>query len=187
MKRPYQLTPNLLTQMPSLSEDGLTYSFELRQDVFFMDDPCFEGGKGRQLTVDDVIYTLKRFADYNVNTISYGTLMQGYVKGMDVFRAETKKLGESKTDYAKLGVRHKKTGQFQFEMTDPTHPHGIAAIRRLSISDCGTRGCGPLRIDFKHHPVGSGPFYISQYSRRGEMRLAKNPKYHLIPFRGRRW
>ncbi|MBL90626.1 MAG: ABC transporter substrate-binding protein [Myxococcales bacterium] len=181
LKRPYQLTPNLLTQMPSLSEDGLTYSFELRQDVFFMDDPCFEGGKGRQLTVDDVIYTLKRFADYNVNTISYGTLMQGYIKGMDVFRAETKKLGESKTDYAKLEIEGiKKTGQFEFEMTlTQPIPMALLPFAASQLAIVAREAVMHYGIDFKHHPVGSGPFYISQYSRRGEMRLAKNPKYHL--------
>ena len=44
LKRPYQLTSNLVTQMPTLSEDGLTYRFEVRKDVFFADDPCFKGG-----------------------------------------------------------------------------------------------------------------------------------------------
>ena len=75
LKRPYQLTPNLVTQMPALSEDGLTYRFDLRRDVYFVDDPCFKGGRAA-LNVDDVIYSIKRFADYNVNTLSYGTLMQ---------------------------------------------------------------------------------------------------------------
>ena len=99
--------------MPELSEDGLTYRFDLRQDVYFQDDPCFPNGKGRQLQVDDVIYTFKRFADYNVNSFSYGTLMQGYIQGMDEFRTQTQKLGAEKTDYAKLHISGvKKRGRF---------------------------------------------------------------------------
>jgi len=182
LKRPYQLTPNLAKQMPTLSEDRLTYRFELRQDAYFMDDPCFKNGKGRQLTVDDVIYTLKRFADYNVNTLSYGTLMQGYVRGMDEFRAETKKLGESNTDYAKLDISGlKKTGDFQFEMTlTQPIPMALLPMAASQLAIVPREAVEHYGIDFKHHPVGSGPFYISQYSRRGEMRLAKNKKYHRV-------
>src|SRR5688500_15065341 len=35
LKRPYELAPNLLTKLPELSADGLTYNFELRSDVKF--------------------------------------------------------------------------------------------------------------------------------------------------------
>ena len=63
LKRPYTLAPNLLTRLPDMSDDGLTLSFELRNEVKFIDDPCFRDGKGRALTTDDVIYSIKRFAD----------------------------------------------------------------------------------------------------------------------------
>jgi hypothetical protein len=33
-----------------ISEDGRAYTFHLRSDVFFHDDPCFPGGKGRRVT-----------------------------------------------------------------------------------------------------------------------------------------
>jgi oligopeptide transport system substrate-binding protein len=182
LKRPYQLTSNLVTQMPTLSEDGLTYRFEVRKDVFFADDPCFKGGKGRQMTVDDVIYTLKRFADYNVNTLSYGTLMQGYVAGMDDFRAQTKKLGESKTDYGQLEISGvKKTNDFGFEMTlTQAIPMALLPLAASQLAIVAQEAVEHYGIDFKHHPVGTGPFYISQYSRRGEMRLSKNKKYHRV-------
>ena len=182
LKRPYQLTPNLVTQMPVLSEDGLTYRFDLRQDVYFVDDPCFKGGKGRQLNVDDVIYSIKRFADYNVNTLSYGTLMQGFVAGMDEFRAQTKNLGEEKTVYDNMritGIR--KTGPFQFEMTlTQPIPMALLPFAASQLAIVAKEAVAYYGIDFKHHPVGTGPFIISQYSRRGEMRLSKNPKYHRV-------
>ena len=182
LKRPYRLTPNLVKAMPSLSEDGLTYSFELRQDVYFTDDPCFKDGKGRQLTVDDVIYSIKRFADYNVNTLSYGTLMQGYVAGMDDFRAQTKTLGEKQTNYRKLSISGiKKTGPFKFEMTlTQPIPMALLPFAASQLAIVAKEAVTYYGIDFKHHPVGSGPFFISQYSRRGEMRLARNPRYHRV-------
>ena len=46
LKRPYELIPNLLAKMPTLSEDGLTYAFELKKGIKFADDACFPDGKG---------------------------------------------------------------------------------------------------------------------------------------------
>ena len=71
LKRPYQLRPNLLKAMPEKSADGLSYTFELRGDVKFIDNECFPNGKGRVITSDDVLYSLKRFADANINTSSF--------------------------------------------------------------------------------------------------------------------
>jgi peptide/nickel transport system substrate-binding protein len=53
-----QLDDNLNTQPAlakswTISEDGLTYTFNLRQDVFFHDDTCFEGGKGRRMRSEE--------------------------------------------------------------------------------------------------------------------------------------
>lgn len=43
-----------------ISDDGTVYTFRLRSDVYFHDDPCFEGGKGRLLTASDLVYSFER-------------------------------------------------------------------------------------------------------------------------------
>ena len=53
--RPYAVRPNLATDMPEISPDGLTYTFHLKKGVRFADDACFPGGKGRELTAEDFI------------------------------------------------------------------------------------------------------------------------------------
>src|SRR5204862_4821336 len=40
-----------------ISVDRLTYTFHLRNDVFFHDDEVFASGKGRRLTAGDVVYS----------------------------------------------------------------------------------------------------------------------------------
>ena len=63
LKRPYELEPLLLEEMPT-TDDGLTWRFKLKEGVRFHDDPCFPGGKGREIvTAHDVVYSWKRFAD----------------------------------------------------------------------------------------------------------------------------
>jgi oligopeptide transport system substrate-binding protein len=40
-----------------MSADGLTYTFNLRNDVYFQDDPQFKNGKGRKVVADDFAYS----------------------------------------------------------------------------------------------------------------------------------
>jgi len=62
LARPVQLQPNTLTAMPEVTEQGLTYTFHLRQDVYFTPDPAFQGQR-RQVTAQDYVYSLKRLYD----------------------------------------------------------------------------------------------------------------------------
>ncbi|HAI85350.1 MAG TPA: ABC transporter substrate-binding protein, partial [Chitinophagaceae bacterium] len=39
---------------------GTRYKFYLRDDVYFIDNPCFPQGKGRKLIANDVVYSLQR-------------------------------------------------------------------------------------------------------------------------------
>jgi len=61
--RPYQITPLLAKSMPTISEDGLTYTIEIRDDVFFHDDACFPGNKGRKMVAQDFVYSVLRNAE----------------------------------------------------------------------------------------------------------------------------
>ena len=56
-----------------LSPDRLTYTFHLRNDIYFHDDPVFPSGKGRKLVASDVFYSLSRIMDKN--TSSPGSLI----------------------------------------------------------------------------------------------------------------
>ena len=49
LDRPYHVIPRLAEALPEVSVDGLTYTFRIRRGVRFPDDPCFSGGKGREL------------------------------------------------------------------------------------------------------------------------------------------
>jgi ABC-type transport system substrate-binding protein len=180
LERPYKIEPNLLAKMPELSGDGLTYSFELRGDVRFNDDACFAGGKGRALVADDVIYSIKRFADANVNSLSY-TLLQGAFEGMDAFREQTKTAGKA-TDYAKLqisGVTKVDDRHFTIKLTQK-NPLALYPLAATQLSIVPHEAVEHYKEQFEHHPAGSGPFFIKEMSRRGTIVLAKNPHYHQV-------
>ena len=47
----------------TISEDGRIYTFTLRDDVYFHDDPLFPGGRGRKVVASDFVYSLGRIMD----------------------------------------------------------------------------------------------------------------------------
>ena len=49
-----------LVENYDISEDGLTYTFKIKDKVFFHDDPSFKNGRGREVTSTDFVYSFKR-------------------------------------------------------------------------------------------------------------------------------
>jgi ABC-type transport system substrate-binding protein len=178
LARPYRVAPNLVTELPEKQADGKTYRFQLRKGIRFHDDACFEGGVGRELVADDAIYSIKRFADANVNIKSW-VLLAGYVEGLDAFREKTRELGKD-VDYEAhdvAGLRKLDDYTFEIEFTRDT-PLALFPFAMTSLSILPREAVEKYGEDFASHPVGTGPFTIKQYSRRGVMILAKNPSYH---------
>jgi len=60
--RPYKVVPNTATALPEISADGLTWTIRLKHGILFSDDPAF-GGKKRELTAEDYVYSFKRLID----------------------------------------------------------------------------------------------------------------------------
>ena len=54
-----QIKPSLCRRW-MVSDDRLTYTFILRDDVYFHDNAAFPGGKGRKMIAADVAYSLQR-------------------------------------------------------------------------------------------------------------------------------
>ena len=178
LARPYRLAPNLVSEMPTKKNDGKTYVFHLREGIRFHDDPCFPGGEGRELDSDDVIYSIKRFADANVNNKSW-VLLQGYVDGLDEFREKTRELteGVDYDAYPVSGLRRIDDHTFEIGFTQST-PLALFPFAMTSLSIVPREAVEKYGEEFANHPVGTGPFTIKQFSRRGTMILAKYPRYH---------
>ena len=182
LARPYRLAPNLVEAMPQAGADGRTYSFQLREGIRFHDDPCFEGGQGRELTADDAIYSIKRFADANVNLKSW-VLMAGFVVGLDDFRERTRELQKAgqPIDYDALDVPGlRKTGRYAFEIEfTRENPLALFPLAMTAMSIVPREAVEQYGKEFANHPVGTGPFRIKSYSRRGVMILERYDRYHL--------
>jgi len=179
LERPYKLEPDLLEAMPTLGADKVTLTFRLRRGVRFVDNACFPGGKGRELTADDVLYSLKRYADANVNRKSFFA-MQGAVVGLDAFRAATAKAGPG-VDVSTMDVAGlRKVDKYTFTIR-LTHENPLF-LYALTLSPTDIVPVEAVRL-YKDRlsvmPVGTGPFMATgPLDRQGVVRLVRNPGYY---------
>ncbi len=179
LERPFKLVPDLLDAMPALAPDQVTYTFHLRAGVRFVDNACFPGGKGRELTSDDVLYSLKRYADGHLNNKSWFA-MQGAVAGLDDYRAATLKAGPSADLTARevAGLHKVDARTFTIRLTHP-NPLFLYVLTMPPTSIVPREAVQFYKEAFGVNPVGTGPFMATQaLDRKGTIRLVRNPGYY---------
>lgn len=139
-----------------ISPDNLVFDFYLRDDVWFTDDPCFAGGKGRKLTAFDVEYSFKRITDKN--TASPGAwIFNNRVDSADGFKA----LNDSV-------FRLKLIRPFQSIL-------GILSMQYCSIVP--HEAVEKYGVDFRRHPVGTGPFRFVAWEEGQALVMTRNEHY----------
>ncbi|HQQ04883.1 MAG TPA: ABC transporter substrate-binding protein [Kiritimatiellia bacterium] len=176
LDRPYRLEPLLAEEMPDVSPDGLVFTFRLKRGVHFHDDPCFPGGKGRELTAEDFIYSIKRAADKK-NLSTGWWAFNGRIQGLNEFREAA--AGESPTDYSVpvAGLTAPDPHTLQITLTRPfpqllwilAMPYAYA-VPREAVEYYGE--------NFVSHPVGTGPFILSEWRRNYRLEYRRNPAWH---------
>jgi len=189
LKRPYELIPSLAAEMPAVSEDGLTYTIKLRDDVYFQDDPCFTetAGKGRKLVADDLIYSWKRIA--NIKNISKNWwVFDGRIKGFDGFREYTKSVENKKdVDYSREveGLVAVDEHTLKITLTKPW-PQVVYMLAHLPTAAVPREAVEHYGDEFINHPVGTGPYRLKEWRRGSKIVMERNPTYHeeLYPSEG---
>ncbi|MGN6493916.1 MAG: ABC transporter substrate-binding protein [Agriterribacter sp.] len=150
-----QLKPSLAKSW-NISADRLTYTFTLRDDVFFHDNEAFANGKGRKMTASDVVYSLQRIMDKA--TASPGAwIFNGRVDSANGFAA----INDT---------------TFQLKLIKPFNP--ILGI--LSMQYCGVvpkEAVERYGKDFRRHPCGTGPFRFTLWEEGQALLMAKNERY----------
>ena len=180
LTRPYKLKPCLLEDMPEVSEDGKTFTFKLRDDIFFHDDPCFEGGKGRKVVTDDVFYSLKRMADKDNQPKSWW-LMQDTIKGFDDYKKTQNEAEEF--DYAApvSGMVKINDREFQIVLNQP-FVRFFYTLAMFQTSVLPREAVDYYQEKFSRHPVGTGPFLLENWESGVQMVYRRNPNYRDVRY-----
>lgn len=158
------LVPSLARSW-TLSDSGKVYTFHLRTDVRFQDNPVFPHGQGRRMTAADVVYSFKRIID--PATASAGAwIFNGKVDPDSGFSAPN-------------------DSTFVLRLLHPFHP--ILGI--LTMPYCSVVPHEVVETygkDFRSHPCGTGPFQMHSWDEGQCMILWKNPHYFQRDSSGRR-
>jgi len=140
-----------------ISADGLTYTFHLRDDVYFHDHELFENGKGRKVVASDFVHSLFRIVNPEV-TSPGAWIFNNIDRSVD--------LGFTAIDDTTL----------QIHLLTPFPPFlGLLTMQYCSVI--------PHEIvehygrDFRNHPIGTGPFKFKMWREGVKLIFVKNENY----------
>ena len=174
-KRPYTLVPNLAEKLPSVSEDGLTYTFKIKKGVFFHDDKAFPEGKGRELEAKDFVYSIKRLADPKLQSLGWW-LLDGKIAGLNGWRK--KYTDKKEADYSEkiegLQAIDKYTLKFKLSKSFPQFLYALAMPFTFVVPEEVVKH---YKKEFLNHPIGTGPFVLPQFNQTKKIVYKRNPKF----------
>ncbi len=148
-----------------ISDDRKQFTFHLRTDVFFQDDPAFPDKKGRRLVANDVVYSFSRIMDKQVAS-----------PGAWIFNRKVDSTKPfSATD----------DSTFVLKLQRPYNPIlGIVSMQYCSIVP--KEAVDFYGADFRRHPVGTGPFSFVAWEEGQVLVMKKHPHYFETDSAGNR-
>ena len=148
-----------------ISEDKTRFTFHLRTDVYFHDDECFPGGKGRKMNAKDVAYSFSRILDKQLASPG-AWIFNRKVHTIQTFTA----LDDS---------------TFKLKLIRPYHPIlGIISMQYCSVVP--REAVEKYGAEFRRHPVGTGPFYLVTWEEGQAMVLKKHARYFETDAQGKK-
>lgn len=143
-----------------ISDNGLEYTFYLRDDVFFHDHEKFPNGKGRKVVANDFVNSFYRIIDKEVAS-----------PGSWIFNNLNRN-----SDNSFFGFTAPNDTTFKIFLEKPFPPFlGLLSMQYCSVV--------PLEIveyygnDFRNNPIGTGPFKFKMWKEGEKLIFLKNPNY----------
>ena len=150
-KDDFQPVPHLAASWEAV--DDTTWQFTLRQGVMFHDgNEVFPAGEGREVTADDVVYSVERFLDVST-AFTLGDIVA--VEAMDRYT-----------------VRITTADPDPFLIPDSNRLARVYIVPREAVEYFGEEG-------FARNPIGSGPFKLTSFVPDQSLRFVRNEAYWL--------
>ncbi len=139
----------------SISEDGLIYTFNLRPNILFHENDCFGLSKTRTFNAHDVVYSLSRIQDGEINS-----------PGSWIFKDKIVKNGFQAID----------SMTFKVELKQAFAPFlGLLAMKYCSIIP--KEALEYYGASFRNNPVGTGPMKLKKWLENEALFLTRNKTY----------
>ena len=143
-----------------VAEDGKTYTFHLRNDVYFHDHELFPNGKGRKVTAHDFVYSFNRLLDDKVAS-----------PGVWIFNNVD---FSEKRDFKAFEAINDSTLNIYLTHSFPPFL-GILTMQYCSV--VAKEIVDHYKHDYRNNPVGTGPFRFKIWDEGNKMVLLKNENY----------
>jgi len=143
----------------SASNDGLVYTFNLRNDVYFHDNESFEGGKGRKVVAEDVVYSFNRLFDSKVSSAL------SLLSNIDRNEKNNNK-----------GIVALNDSTVQIFLKEPFGAF-LSVLTMKYFSVVPHEAIDFYKQEFRNHPVGTGPFMFKLWEEGSKLIMHKNPNY----------
>ena len=165
LARPVKLRGSSAVGLPAISDNALTYTFQIRPGIYFTPDPAFKGAK-REVTAADYVYSFKRLYDPALKS-PWLSLFEGKIAGdaalKQAFSYDSAIAGLQALDRYTLRIGlSAPDNNFLFYLATPAS--GVVA-REVVEAYPGQVG---------NHPVGTGPFMVDEWKRSDKITLLAN-------------
>lgn len=182
LARPFKIKPCTAETMPEVSEDFRTWTVRLKRGIYFQDDSAFNGQR-RELVAQDYVYALKRFFDPRWKAPAIADLSELKMLGMSALRDAALK-GKKPFNYDTEvdGMRALDRYTIQFQLAEP-EPRLIETLADASLYGAVAREVIEAYGDnTAAHPVGTGPFRLTEWRRSSRIVLERNPTYREVTY-----
>ena len=159
--------------------NGQRWTFRIRRDLRFQDDPCFPGGKGRPIVAQDFVYAFQRMADPANGSPVLGFFADKVVGFPELIaRNAALQKGAKAADYqtpiegVQVDTKDKYTFRITLNQPYPQLRYLMAMHFTAPMAHEATKFYGK---DIVRHPVGCGPYVLEEWTPKRRMILAKNP------------
>ena len=150
----------------TVSEDGMTYTFNLRDD--------FKWSNGDPVTAHDFVYSWQRLADPNT-----GSTFANYVANAYMVNGEAVVNGEK--DPSELGVKALDDYTLELKLERPV-PYLLTFLCEASFRPVNQKFQESLGDQFgtsDENALYCGPYVVADWQTEYEIRLEKNPDYPM--------
>lgn len=170
---------------------GQTWTFHIKKGLRFQDDPCFAGGKGREILGADFLYSWRRMADPGV-PCPIRSFFSDKLLGMNEWSARQKALKKDgkKPDYSLpmegLELDPADPYMFRIKLNTP-YPQLRFLMAMHFTSPLAHEAVDMYGKKLSRHCVGCGPYVLADYKPKASMTLKANPNYRrddLYPSEG---
>lgn len=176
---PARLSPNAAAALPKITDDGRTWTIQVKPGIYFTKDAAF-GGKRRELVAYDYVYSFKRLLDPNLRLGGSLLLTDALVGARAAVDAARKPGAKFDYDAPIEGVRAIDRYSLQLRLNEPNYPvieqnlTLALAVAREVVEAAGR--------DIGAHPVGTGPYRLKEWKRGSRIVLEANPDYRSLAF-----